>query len=214
MSLMPPSWTSNPGAVAWRRALARLGVPGLLGLCLMATALGVWGLMVPAARQALAEQQDQVDHVRDQLKALSAPGMAPASLATQSDQAWHTLWGALPEEVDGSALTADVLAAAQRQGVALGAVQFTADPLQGLDAVGRQRLVLPVEASYPALRSWLVEVLRHPSISLDALEVSRDQVMSDQVRARVTLSLWWKKRPAVPAPSQASALTVSRRGAP
>lgn len=217
MSLLGSSWTSSAGASAWRHGLARLGAPGLLGVLLMAGALGVWVWLVPAARQALVEQQDQVDHVREQLKAGSTPGMASTSLSTQSELAWQALWGALPAEADGAALMAEVLAAAQRQGVVLGAVQFSADPLKGLDVVGRQRLVLPVEAPYPALRSWLAAVLQHPGISLDALDVSRDQVMSDQVRARVTLSLWSKRRLAMSTPSQASAAStpgMPRRSAP
>lgn len=193
MSMIRSSQISRFDASAWRRGLARLGAPGLLGLLLMAGALGLWVGVVPAARQSLVEQQEQVEHVREQLKAGSTPGTASASLSTQSDLAWQTLWGALPEEADGNALMTGVLAAAQRQGVTLGAVQFSSEPLKGLAPVGRQRLVLPVEASYPALRFWLAEVLQHPSVSLDALDVSRDQVMSDQVRARVTLSLWWKR---------------------
>jgi len=57
----------------------------------------------------------------------------------------------------------------------------------------RQRMVMPVQTSYPALRTWVAALLRQPALSIDALDIQRADPMSDQVKAQVTVSLWWRQ---------------------
>lgn len=179
-----------------RSALRRLGMPGVLGLLLVMGGAWVWFLELPLAKQGLLEEQEQVEHLRQQLRESSMPSTQPTvSLLDESERAWQALWSGLPEAPQGRALQAKVLNAAQEAGVLPLSVQFSGAPIKGQGAVWRQRLTLPVEATYPQLRAWLASVLQEPNISLDALQMSRADVATDRVKAQVGLSIWWRHTP-------------------
>src|SRR3990167_9518114 len=86
----------------------------------------------------------------------------------------------------------DVLESAQRAGMSMGAVEFSGDVLKNMPSVWRQKVILPVQAPYPVLRAWLFKLLQYPTLSIDALDISRTDVRSDVVKARVVISLWWR----------------------
>jgi hypothetical protein len=54
-------------------------------------------------------------------------------------------------------------------------------------------MVMPVQAPYPALRSWLDRLQREPALTVDVLDIQRNDVQSDQVQAQVGISLWWRQ---------------------
>lgn len=182
------SWRSHLHR-AWQLA----GLPGALAAALWLCVAWVWLTDLPALQQERDALMDQVDHLRHQLLASAPSGPSGgASVSAQSEQAWHALWQGLPAQTKGEALQADVLNTARRLGITPASVQFQGGRLQGLDGVWRQRMTVPVEAPYPAVRAWLDQLLRYPNISLDALDVSRTDVMSDRVKARLAISLWWR----------------------
>ncbi len=86
------------------------------------------------------------------------------------------------------------MASARERGLALTTVQFNG-AAQGTTGLWRQRLVLPVEGRYADVRSWLGQLLGEPALSLDALDIQRTDVMSDTVKAKVSVSLWWRQLP-------------------
>lgn len=184
------------------QALTLLGVPGLLGVALLVLAAWLhWG-EAPVEAQALAEQEDALTHLREQLKRATAGGAAQASMAASpadTGARWQQLWRFLPEADAGHRMQAEVLSMARQRGIQLGSVQFHGESVPGLPGVWRQRITLPVNAPYPALRAWLNDVMQAPAwgpaVSLDALSIERKDVMTDVVDARVTWSLWWKVSP-------------------
>ena len=190
--------------------LARLGWPGLVGLLM--GAVGAWGAWqaVPAWQAAVEEDEAQVLHLRHQLQQ-QADGLARSDAATRSRSSavaqpvpddvtpalvrdtWARSWAALPMPADAVARQGAVLAQAAQRGVSVPSVQYRGGALTALPSVWRQQMVLPVEASYPALRAWLGAVLQDRAVSLDALDVVRADPMGEQVKARVSLSVWWRQ---------------------
>jgi hypothetical protein len=200
------------------RWAALLGWPGWMGLLMLGMAAGLWALWLPALLAEHEEALAQVEHQRHQLKVLSerlaqqdaAKAADPhtesgqrAPLPESADQAWAQLWPMLPERRQMLARQTAILQSAQQQGIRMESVQFQGAPLKALPQVWRQQISVPVQASYPALVSWLLQVRRLGGVSMDALEVSRDEVMSDQVKGRVGLSIW--VRPDVAAPAEPAA---------
>jgi NAD(P)H-hydrate repair Nnr-like enzyme with NAD(P)H-hydrate epimerase domain len=55
-------------------------------------------------------------------------------------------------------------------------------------------MTMPIEGSYASVRAWLAQLLNEPALSIDNVDLQRGDVMSDQVKARVTVSLWWRKQ--------------------
>lgn len=184
--------------------LARLGWPGLTGLLMLGIALlGHWQVM-PEMQAALDEDEAQALHLRGQLQSGAAALMsAKASVrsAPVADEltpallrdTWGRTWASLPPRAEAVARQGAVLTQASTLGVVVPTVQYRGGALPSLPSVWRQQMVLPVEASYPALRAWLGAVLQDKAISLDALDVVRSDPMNDQVKARVALSVWWRE---------------------
>jgi hypothetical protein len=186
----------------WATGLAMLGLPGWLGVALLAAAAWCYWGEAPVAQQALLAQQDDTARLREQLTRASASpdDQRPADAqALSPEAAWQVLWQRLPQAEAGVRMQAALLASARQHGVQLGTVQFQGDVLPGMPGVWRQRMTLPVQAPYPALRAWINQVLQASAggatVSLDALAVNRTDVMSDVVKARVVWSLWWRAAP-------------------
>lgn len=187
----------------WRRLASLFGVPGLMGLTLGAVALWGWLAWLPQVQVDLADQQDQVAHLRQQLTSAgqasvslgSAQGMAPGLSAEEADDLWRRLWASLPDATSAVALQGDLLAAAASSGAAVQAVQYRGAAMKGLPGLWRQQLVIPMELPYPALRTWLGWLLQQPAVSVDAVDIARSDPMGEVVRARVQISVWWRTGP-------------------
>jgi hypothetical protein len=197
-----------------------LGLPGLVGLCLVALALWTQQRWVPAQQRELDEMGSQARRLRHELMASAPPAasgsstvgadsvakakglgvdLASASLSTP-EQAWAAIWQGLPDASDRTPLQQAVLQSARQAGVEVTAVQYRGEwarwvPPSAKSGQGlwRQRLVMPVEGPYPAVRAWLNTLLLAPSLSLDALDVQRPDVASNKVKAQVSVSLWWRQ---------------------
>lgn len=201
MTPMKPASSLNASTV-----LSMLGLPGLLGIVLLMLAAWFYWGEASIEAQALQAQTDAVNDLRAQLSQQSQPtedanNNNSKQQALTLDAAWPAAWQALPAFGHGSETEpqAAILAMAKRQGVLAGSVQFQHDSVAALPGLQRQRMVLPVQATYPALRAWLQAVMQAPgwghAVSLDALDISRKDVMSDAIEARVSLSLWWRAAP-------------------
>ena len=171
--------------------MKRLGLPGVAALGLLAAA--AW-----AHWSWLPQQQAQVDQLGSQVRKLrhdllSEGGAAGAPKATVSPEgAWQSMWQGLPDAGQRTALQSEVFSSARTLGLSLSAVQFKG-ARDGVPGVWRQRMVIPVEGRYVDVRAWLTQLLAQPALSLDALDVQHTDVMGDSVKARVSVSLWWRK---------------------
>jgi hypothetical protein len=195
--------SNHRGGFRLDQGLTLLGLPGLLGLALLVLAAWLYWGEAPLEAQALSEQEEALTLLRDQLKRATPGDNERASLAIPSsvdtEALWQQLWQFLPDAAAGHRMQADVMSLARKRGIQLGSVQFRGEAVPGLPGVWRQRITLPVEAPYPAVRAWLNDVLQAPAwgpaVSLDALSIERSDVMGDAVKARVVWSLWWKVTP-------------------
>jgi len=198
----------NASSLSVSAVLGMLGLPGFLGIALLLLAAWFYWGEAPLEAQALQAQTNAVNDMRAQLSQQSSSQDQAEDQADKTqakslsvDAAWPAAWQALPAFGHGSETEpqAAILAMAKRQGVLAGSVQFQHDSVAALPGLQRQRLVLPVQATYPALRAWLQAVMQAPgwghAVSLDALDISRKDVMSDAIEARVSLSLWWRVVP-------------------
>ncbi|MGC4061265.1 MAG: GspMb/PilO family protein [Aquabacterium sp.] len=183
------------------RLLKRLGIVGFMGLSLLAAC--AWGRFawLPAQQHQIDDLGSQVRRARHELLAATsqAASGADASIKTVSsaDQAWQVLWDGLPDADQRVPLQSMVLRAAKANGLQISTVQYQGNKAawsaQGGKVLWRQRMEMPVEGSYPALRQWLTTLLKEPALAIDAVDIQRPDVMSDQVKGRVVLSLWWRK---------------------
>lgn len=197
-----------------QRALTWLGWPGVSGVVLLLCAWVLHGVWLPGLQAEHDEAQSQVDLLRHQLQSQAqaarvAEGTQGAQAATSSltaEQAWAALWQRLPAHADITARQADALDRATRLGLRLDSVQFKGAPLKALPQVWRQQITLPLQGSHPALMAWLNHAWAQADWSIDGLDLTRDDVMSDQVKARVTVSIWAR------ADAPAAALATSPRG--
>lgn len=173
--------------------LKRLGLPGLLGTLLLAGAAWCQWDWLPRQHEQADVQASKARQFRHELLKAGQAAEGPASALTPA-QAWQTLWQSLPDAAQRTPLQSSVMASARERGLVLTTVQFNG-AAQGTTGLWRQRLVLPVEGRYADVRSWLGQLLGEPALSLDALDIQRTDVMSDTVKAKVSVSLWWRQPP-------------------
>ncbi len=196
----------------WRLWLRQVGLPGLVGGGLLLACAWFIALELPKRREAVAQAESDVRRLRHGLiaRASSDSEGRSAPLLDEPPQAWARLWSSLPDDSQRLALQARVLASAAQAGVPLQAVQWQGEAVRWIAPEGtmdasaaglwRQRMSMPVQVPYPALRTWLDQLQREPALTVDALDIQRGDLQSDQVQAQVSLSLWWRRsaQPATP----------------
>ncbi|MFT3858860.1 MAG: hypothetical protein QM742_15640 [Aquabacterium sp.] len=187
------------------RALRRLGWPGLLGLMLLGAGSWTTWRAAPEVQEEARQLASDARRLRHELihgttpdgRSAGPSGVGGATLV-QQQEAWARLWSGLKASDDRIALQDAVLRTAREEGVVTSTVQYRgqregwvgSNPDVGL---WRQRMVVPVEASYPSLRRWIGHMLEEPSLSIDVLDIERPDLQSDRVKAQVTVSLWWRQ---------------------
>lgn len=185
--------------------LKRLGWPGLVGLMLLGFGLWVEYGWTPVQQAKTAQLEADARRLRHELLADAArldaarkEGQEQGGVAGSPQAAWQALWRGLPDAAQRVALQKHVLLTAQERGLVLNNVQYSGQMEPWLDKQSKQglwrlRMSMPVEGAYPAVRAWLDRLLQQPALSLDALELQRSSAMSDQIKAQVSVSLWWRQ---------------------
>lgn len=181
------------------RTWQRFGVAGLLGTLLLVGAAWAHFVWLPRQQAHIDDLGSQARRTRHELQAAVQPTQAGSQPMVERtpEQAWQGLWQTLPGADQRVALQSQVLVLARQQGLAIDAVQYTGSKqtwaAQAGSVLWRQRMVMPVQGDYRALRNWLAQMLKEPALSIDSLDLQRSDVMSDQVKARVAVSLWWRR---------------------
>lgn len=181
------------------RALKQLGLAGIMGLGLSIAAgwaLWHWGPEQQVAIDKLASQSRRLRHDMQQAGAL--PEQAGQTPRVRSPEAaWDVLWQGLPDADQRVPLQSAVLSAARAHGVVVSGVQYQGARQPWSEREGqvlwRQRMVMPANGSYPSVKAWLAAMLKEPALSIDEVSLQRGDLVSDQVQARVAVSLWWRK---------------------
>jgi Tfp pilus assembly protein PilO len=191
-----------PSSTGLVYVLKRLGVLGLMGLGMLAVAAWLHWSAVPAQREAAAQLASDVRQARHALMAITAAKAdAPMQASIDKpDQAWQVLVDGLPDQTQRTKLQSAVLASAKAQGLVVQSVKWrgAAEAWSASPKLWRQRMQIPVEGRYTAVRQWVDTLLQQRALSLDAIELQRGDLMTDQVKAQVSLSLWWRVAPKGP----------------
>lgn len=187
------------------RWLRQLGWPGLLGAGLLLVCAWFIQWQLPQRRADVAQAESDARRLRHELLARTNGGGEGTALPRRDEpmQAWDRLWSGLPDAQQRLVLQGRVLATAAQAGVPLQAVQWQGEAVKWAPGLWRQRMTMPVQAPYPALRTWLDRLQRETALSVDVIDIQRKDLMSDQVQAQVSISLWWRQampQPKVEAP--------------
>ncbi len=165
----------------WARVL---GVPGLVGLGLLAAALLVQLTQVESLQQASIAQQTRLSDLR---LAATSRELAPAPPLNPL--------ASLPPTGEAAQLIGELEQLARAHELELPRGQYSVTPLKGT-ALQHWRLVLPVETDYPTLHAFLAAALeRLPNLALDELKLKRDRIESDELQAELRLSLFVEATP-------------------
>jgi hypothetical protein len=184
--------------LACTQACGRLGLVGALGLGLLGLAAWAQWTWLPRQQAEVAQLASEARGLRHSLLDDSSASATGASAdITQPDQAWQAVWTALPRSDRRTALQSAVLQAARARGLQLPNVQYQGQreawAQQGGDTLWRQRMLMPVQGTQAAVKAWIHAMLREPALSVDALNIQRENASSDAVAAQVSVSLWWRQ---------------------
>ncbi len=191
----------------WLTHLRGLGVPGSMGLVLIV--IGAWVQMqwLPVQHTQVDAMASDVRRLRHDLQAGAAPSGAVGGAGRAlkqpwdvsdlpADQAWQAVWETLPDETQRVSLLRAVTSSAHQLGVMVPSVQYrgTVEPWSShqSQALWRERMTMPIEGRYGDVRAWLGTLLNQPNLSVDTLDLNRADTSTDQVKGRVSLSLWWR----------------------
>jgi hypothetical protein len=154
--------------LAWRRALRRVGYPGLLALALLLPA-AVIALWLPQASRRADDLRAALVAQADAIARHGQPVKRPPSSGEQAAQ----FVAGFPALAQSSSDLGEVFAIAKRRNVALpkGEYQLKADPSTSLIAYS---VTFPVRNEYAALKGFTADVLEAlPHASMDELRLSR-----------------------------------------
>jgi hypothetical protein len=102
---------------------------------------------------------------------------------------------ALPPDGAAAQQIGELEQLARAHGLDLPRGQYSVAPLMGT-SLQRWQLVLPVEASYPALHAFLAAALeREPNLTLDELKLKRERIETTELQAELRLSLFVEAAP-------------------
>lgn len=166
----------------WAR---RLGVVGLVGLGLLGAALLMQGFQVESLQPTIRTQQARLATLQETAARRAAtPAPLPLNPLAQ-----------LPPTGEASQRIGELERLARAHGLTLPRGQYSVSPLTGT-SLQRWQLVLPLDASYPALHAFLASALeRLPNLTLDELKLKRDRIESTQLQAELRLSLFVEAAP-------------------
>ena len=177
--------------LAIAESLLALRWPGLLGTVLLLGAVGYGvGMLRPMQEETLAMRQRAVRAERLAEDVRKGKAVAPKTAASRRDE----FYAALPPEDEVTQYVDRVYAAATAQGLVLMHGEYAGADV-AKSGLARYRIVLPVKGSYGQVRRFITAATTAiPGLSLDDLNLQRQNVADPQIEARVHLSLFLVKR--------------------
>ena len=166
----------------WTR---HLGASGLLGLGLLAAAIVFQTIHVESLQRAIMVQQSRLAELR--LTAADRPVEA-------EPQPLNPL-AALPPTGTAPQQIGELAQLAQSHGLELPRGQYSVAPVEHTSLM-RWQLVLPIDATYPALHAFMAAALeRHPNLTLDEIKLKRERIESTDLLAELRMSLFVEAAP-------------------
>ena len=171
-----------------RYYLAHLGWQGNIGLLLLGTCLvGAIAYAWPQARTLDRLKQDVAEMRR------GMPQHQGQWIDRSPQASLNTFYGFLPREQEAATLLNEVLQIAEQHGLVPDKVDYalTRHPSAHFS---RYQLTLPLRGSYLDIRRFIADVLSTmPSAALNEAVFKREDLMSEQVDARLKLTLFLQK---------------------
>lgn len=167
-------------AARLRRAVERLGAPGLVGAAMLATCLGYYA----GALQPLAQKIDA-------LSALQASDATPRARDPQADLAetLRQFAAAFPDEGELAGLLKRLYGLGERAGLRLTQGEYRYIAADALGMV-QYRVTLPVRGRYPEIRQFIGAALAEvPWASVTQVHLQRERVGERRIDARIELTL-------------------------
>lgn len=165
----------------WRiRQWARtLGPAGLLGAVLLVVALGLFFIQARPLQQKMLLQKQQLDALRIAAQTAAAP------VATTPDPL-----AMLPPDSSAAGALGELEQLARAHGFELVRGQYSIAAVNHA-RLARWQMVLPVEASYPALHAFVAAALeRLPNLVLDEIKLKRERIEDVELQAELRFSLF------------------------
>lgn len=163
-----------------------------------------WGVVVVFALLALSGtallmQQHWVqaeDEAQLRLKKLSAEietvqRQLPVVPKSTPEQERHALLRTVLSSQEGvTPLVRDVFAQARQHGLIVKEAEFRLTA-QGFAGLQQQQVLMPLQGTYPAFRSFVNDLLRsQPGVSVDQIQIKRAAVAQGAPEIQVRLSIW------------------------
>lgn len=168
-----------------RQVVRRLGAAGLVGLALLAAALGTQLIAVGPANEAVVAKDRRLAQLRH---------AGAARTARPAPQPVDPL-ALLPAKGSASRQIGELERLARAHGVDLPRGQYSVAPVTGTSLL-RWQLVLPVEATYATVHAFLAAALaRSPNLTLDEFKFKRERIESADLQAELRLSLFVEATP-------------------
>ena len=167
--------------------LERLGRPGVIGVALLVSGLGLAASTVWPSWQELTRQQARLAAAQERQRAAAA--RAPLPDDSPAGQL-RVFYAHFPAHHDASGSLSQLFAAARESGLQLsrGEYAFVTDRQTGLVVY---RMTLPVRGGYTQVREFVAAALKAvPALALDELTFERPRISETQVQARVRFTLY------------------------
>ena len=188
MKRLPVAFSHFPWAV--RRAIVRLGWPGLAGLGLLAFSLGFALLGTQPERERLAALTTEYARLLSQIRVRGPQAEVPSVHGQLSG-----FYAFFPPTESVPAALGRVHMAARNHRLTLEKGEYKLSREQGFP-VQRYQVTLPVVGQYAQLRGFVNSVLDTvPNAAVDELNLKRKDIAAGQIEARVRFSLFLGAQP-------------------
>lgn len=168
-------------------ALERLGRPGVIGIALLASSLGLAASTLWPSWQELHGVRAKAAAARENLRTAATRAPLPDESAAAQLRAFYALF---PPHTEASESLSHMVAAARESRLELsrGEYAIVTDRQTGLVLY---RMTLPVRGGYTQVREFVAASLKAvPALALDEVIFERPSVSETQVQARVRLTLY------------------------
>lgn len=171
--------------IIWRRALAALAWPGILGLALLLFAAGIYLYQVqPKTAKLAGLKQDSVS-----LK-LRIDKAAKSGIPETSDQEQLNKFYGFFSDASLSDWLKKLYAAAASQKLVLEQGEYRVTPSKNGKLV-RYQITLPVKGSYLQIRQFIAQALTDvPVAALEDITFKREAIGAAEVETRIKLTLF------------------------
>ena len=167
--------------------LQRLGRPGVIGVALLVSSLGLAVSTLLPSWQELERQRATLAAAQESLRTAAARAPLPDESPAAQLRAFYAIF---PPHTEASASLSHMFAAGKQSGLQLsrGEYAIVTDRQTGLVLY---RVTLPVRGGYTQIREFVAASLKAvPALALDDVIFERPSVSETQVQARVRLTLY------------------------